>query len=193
MPAIVLVTPATENVIDLQEAKAHLNYGNDTEADAEIEQAIAEAQADAERECGRAFLSSTWLYVLDCFPRWCDPIRLPLGRTASVTSVKYYDVDGVLQTMDAATYHAALRGEPARIVLKANEVWPTLQTGRPEAVEVRYVAGWDAPDDVPADLKAAVKLILGHRWMSRGDDVKAKSIPDAAQRILTAYRAHEVA
>jgi uncharacterized phiE125 gp8 family phage protein len=193
MPAIVLVTPATENVIDLEEAKAHLNYGNDTDADDEIEQAIVGAQSYAETECGRAFLASTWLYVLDCFPKCGEPIRLPLGRTASVTSVKYYDTDGVLQTMDAGTYHAALRGEPARIVLKANEVWPALELGRPEAVEITYVAGWDTPDDVPGSLKDAVKLILGDRWQFRGDVAKAKSIPDAACRILTAYRAHEVA
>ncbi len=193
MPATVLVTPATQYVIDLEEAKAHLNYGNDTDANAEIERAIAGAQADAERECGRAFLSSTWLYVLDCFPKWCEPIRLPLGRTESVTSVKYYDVDGVQQTLSTSVYHTALRGEPARIVLKANEAWPAIQTNRPEAIEIRYVAGWDTPADVPADIKDAVKLILGDRWIYRGDDAKAKSIPDAAHRILNAYRAHEVA
>jgi uncharacterized phiE125 gp8 family phage protein len=191
--ALVLDTAPTRLLLTLEEAKSHLSIAEGCPCDSgEIERRIAEATADAERECGRQFVSATWLMAIDKFPGCGEPIRLPLGKTSAVASVKYYDVDGVQQTLSTDVYFAALVGEPARIVLRSGEAWPAIQYGRPEAVEIEYTVGWSTPEAVPADLKAAVKLILGERWANRGDGKEDRSIPAGARRILTAWRAHEV-
>jgi uncharacterized phiE125 gp8 family phage protein len=190
----VIAPPAQQPLLTLEEARAQLGLqpGCDCD-DADLMRRVEEAVADAETYCGRAFLERTAQLYLDEFP-WCgDPIRLPLGKVSAVESVRYYDTDGDLQTLSASKYFTALIGTPARIVCRPESVWPTAQIGRPEAVIVEYTVGWPTPADVPADLIGAVKLILGDRWFHRGDDAKQKEIPDAANRILVAWRAHEVA
>ncbi len=191
--ALVIDTAPTRLLLTLEEAKSHLSIAEGCPCDSlDIERRIAEATADAERECGRQFVSATWLMYLDDFPRDGEPIRLPLGKTSAVSSVKYYDADGVQQTLPTSVYFAAIQGEPARLSLKLGQVWPQVHYGRPEAVEIEYVVGWATPEAVPADIKAAVKLILGERWANRGDGKEDRSIPAGARRILTAWRAHEV-
>ena len=186
-------TAAAEKCISLAEAKAHLSFEEDVDYDeADITRRIDEAQADAERECGRVFVESTCALVLDDFPRDGEPIRLPFGVCGAVEGITYYDADGANQTVDPSTYHVALAGEPARIVAKSGQTWPVTEEGRPESVEVQYLAGWGSPEFVPPDLKAAVKLILGDRWSNRGEDPDSTAIPPAAKRILLANRAHEV-
>lgn len=188
----IIVNAATEKVISVAEAKAHLSFEEDVDYDEEdIERRIAEAQADAERECGRVFLESECLFVLDDFPRDGQPIRLPFGKCESIDAINYYDAEGTEQLLDEDNYYRATRSEPARVLPVTT--WPATRAGRPENVTVEYRAGWEAASDVPADIKAAVKLILGDRWSNRGDDARAKTIPDAARRILDGYRAHEVA
>jgi uncharacterized phiE125 gp8 family phage protein len=201
---LTLVTAPTDPLLTSEQAKAHLSILGELDADleADLAQRVKDATADAERECGRVFLSSVWKLTLDRFPCSSDHfgyavIRLPLGRATAVGSIKYYDADGTLTTLSSDDYFTALNGEPARIVPKPAVSWPTLQDGRPEAVEIEFTAGWATPGDVPADLVGAVKLIMADRYFNRGDDAKAASqarpIPAAASRILVANRAHEVA
>jgi hypothetical protein len=122
-------------------------------------------------------------------------IRLPIGPVQAVNSVKYYDGGGVQRTLVANTdYYAAVRGEPGRVVPCYGKTWPVVQLGRPEAVEVEFVAGYGGASAVPADLKRAVKVVLADHWRNRGDDPKvgvsgeARAFPDAARRIIANHR-----
>jgi uncharacterized phiE125 gp8 family phage protein len=202
-----LVTRSVLEAVTLAEAKAHL-YIDVQDHDAELANKITEACAVAERECGRQFCEATWRMVLDDFPanRWPNSdcgdyktadaeIELPLSPLRSVSSVKYYSAAGVLTTISASEYWVATGGEPGRIVPKAG-FWPSVESGRPEAVEIEFVAGWPSPAAVPADLKGAIKLILADLWENRGDTI-ATGVPSAdrqihptALRVLNSYRAH---
>jgi uncharacterized phiE125 gp8 family phage protein len=108
------------------------------------------ARASAEFLTGRAILPQTWERTLDEFP----VASIPLGRppVLSVTSVKYYDTDGVQQTVDPANYLLDERTEPGYVVPVDGYEWPSTQD-RVNAVVVRFQCGYPTAADVREDLK----------------------------------------
>lgn len=166
--------PASEPVT-LVEAKLHLRIDHTFE-DAYITQLIQEAREFAEGLTGRRFITQTLLFKMDYFSDWeiVLPEAVPL---ASVTSVKYYDTDGVLQTLSTDAYRVNLSRhsiEPAY-----GYSWPSVYT-ESESVEIRYVVG-SAASSVPAHVKRGMLLLIGHWYTNREADV---SIPLAAYSIF---------
>ena len=174
-----LITPPASEPVSLTEAKARLKV-TVSDMDDDITALISAARAAAENEVGRAFVTQTWSLYLDGFPAG-RVITLPRPPLASVTWVKYYDADGVQQTLSSTTYYVATGQDPGRIVLKQSQAWPTVEAGRPEAVEVRYVAGVAAAS-VPKELCDAIMLILSDRFENPAGGTDA--IPAAARRLL---------
>jgi uncharacterized phiE125 gp8 family phage protein len=178
--------------VTLAEAKAHL-FINGSDADADITAKIEEARQDAEDECnGRAFITQTWTLTLDRFPWVTDPIYLPIPPCLLVEAVRFIDLDGVLKSLSPGLWVASPQSEPARITPKPGTTWPATDLLRPESVQVQFKAGYgDLGVNVPAPLRAAIKLILGDKWRNRGDEAKG-AIPEGARRILTNYRAPDM-
>lgn len=156
-----LITPPTAEPLYLAEARQHLREP-DVSDDPYILALIAAARQLAEHETGRQLMSATYDLHLDDWPT-SDNIRLPRPPVTAVTHVKYYDEDGVLQTLSTAGYHVDTVSEPARIVLVDGESWPTLQT-RPNAVVVRFVAGYADAFNVPAETATTVPASI-RQWM----------------------------
>lgn len=181
--------PAAEPVT-AAEAKARLRI-TVTAEDTDIGTLITQARELAEAECGRAFINTTFTLKLDDFPRCADKsIRLPRPPLSSVTWVKYYDADGVLQTVSASDYHVATVGEPGRVLPVDGETWPAVDYGRPEAVEVKFVAGYGAAgSSVPAAAKAAILVIMA---ALRDDPTGSAGVPPAARRLLNTLEYGEV-
>jgi len=66
-------------------------------------------------------MPQTWRRVTDHFPS-CGWLCLPLPPLQSVASIKYYDTDGVQQTLDAAVYQVSTAGDQAgRIVFDRDQ------------------------------------------------------------------------
>jgi uncharacterized phiE125 gp8 family phage protein len=175
-----VTTPPAVEPITLAQAKARLRITIDDEDDDTAAQ-LFEARAAAEQECGRAFVTQTLTLYLESFPRGRAAIPLPRPPLQSVTWVKYYDGDGVQQTLSGALYHVATGGEPGRIAPVGSAYWPAVQYGRPEAVEIRYVAGYGLAADVPNEAKAAILMILSER---RDNPAGGLAIPPGARRCL---------
>ena len=126
---------------------------------------IQSARRYVETLLGKALITQTIEAVYDCWD-----IVLPLANAQSITSVKYYDVDGVLQTLNSARYIADLKGLPNRITRHPDYSWPQLQVNRSSAIEVVYVAGFgDTRDDVPAELKIPIYKVLTEFYEKRED------------------------
>lgn len=174
-----LVTAPASEPVSLTEAKARLKVTT-TDFDADITAMIGAARAAAENETGVALVTQTWSLYLDAFPAR-RVITIPRPPLASVTWIKYYDADGVQQTLSSSTYYVAVGVDPGRVVLKQSQTWPTIEQGRPEAIEVRFVAGVAAAS-VPKEVSDAILLIVAHRFENPGGDDKA--IPAAARRLL---------
>lgn len=165
MRLTVITAPATEPIM-LDEAKLHCRVDLDND-DALIERLIAAAREDVEIKKKRALITQTLELRLDDWPcmRLDRVIDIPRPPLQSVTSVKYLDEDGDERTLDADTYTVST-GTPGRVVLNETESWPTLGS-YPDAVRVRFVAGYGDADDVRSQTKAWILLRVAHLYKFR--------------------------
>lgn len=168
-----LVTPPTGEPLDLREAKRALRRFDDDEDD-EIRDLVKAARAYVEGY-GVQLLTATYDLWLPYFRTTIDIPKPPLQ---SISSVSYYDLNGVLQTVGPTVWqaHASSGSFPrrGRVTLADNQVWP-VTAGRLDAVRIRFVAGYGDRTAVPADLKQAMRLLIGH-WYRHGSAVVSGTI-----------------
>jgi uncharacterized phiE125 gp8 family phage protein len=170
MPLKLIEAPEAEPVT-LAEAKAFVRVEQDAE-DALFGTLIAAAREHVEQATGRQLVAATWELTLRCFP----PdylVRLPRSPLIEVVSVKYRDRAGALITLtDEVDYLTDAAAEPGTV--EPVKSWPA--TGDfPDAVQVRFTAGYPSdgaspPDhaaNVPARAKVAVKALLAHWYENR--------------------------
>lgn len=162
-----LITAPEEEPLTLVEAKAHLRVVSSAD-DLLIGALIAAAREAAEEKTRRALMLQTWELALPAFPGCADlyAIRLPKAPLSAITSVKYVDADGTLTTMAAEDYQLDNHAVPAQLVPAYGTVWPDTRE-QPNAVLVRYVAGYAESSDVPAQIKAWMLLRIGMLYENR--------------------------
>lgn len=188
-----LITPPASEPITLPEAKAHLNVNFDNDND-KIEAMIKAARSAAEQFTGRAFIDQTWELALDEFPD--SEIQIPMPPLIEVVSISYDDSAGDEQVVGVGDYSIDDYSQPGWVVpLTAG--WPT-PIDAINSVRVRFRAGYlntDSPpvENVPFDIKAAIKLTLGTLYAHRETIVVGQTpflLPWAAEQLLRPYRVH---
>ena len=161
-----IVTQPVTEPLSVAEAKSHLRV-DITDDDTLIGEYISSARQFAEGMTRRAFVEQTWDFTLDRFPM--GAIRLPIQPVTSVSYVQYVDTAGATQIFtygtspDTAKYDVFTDGPRTAIVPKYNMVWPDTRD-HPNVVTVRFVAGYST---FPADLKQALRLLVGHQYENR--------------------------
>ncbi len=181
-----ITAPATEPVT-LAEAKAHLRVTT-VDDDTLITALIVAARQTAENMTDRALITQTWEKSLDVFP---EAIELPKPRIQSITSVKYIDTAGVEQTLAGTEYLLDAASEPGWVTPAYDKAWPETRAV-PNAVKVRYVAGYGATAaDVPQIIRHAILLIIGELYERRENAIVGVVIgvvPFSAMALLSPYR-----
>lgn len=177
----VLVTAPTSDPVSLETTKAHLRVET-MEDDALIASQITRATQYVEGRQRRQLMQATYRYCLDWFP---NMIEVPLSPLSSVTSLKYYDTDGVLQTLVEDTdFEVDTDAEPGRIVPWYGEVWPSTRQ-RTKAVQLTYVAGYASAATVPEPTKQAILLLVGH-WYENRESVLVGTISKEIEHAVSA-------
>lgn len=126
-----------------------------------IESATASVETDARRLLGRRTLAARW----ERFPCGRHGLRIPRWPLQSVDRVSYYATDGTLTDLTGTLVNE--EEEPAYLLPAVSSSWPTIQCGRPWAVEVEFTAGYGLADDVPRELREVVLMLVAHRWAVR--------------------------
>lgn len=188
MESFALKTAPASEPLTLSEAKLHLRVSHAAE-DALITALITAARMAAESYTNRQLLPATWYYRLDAFP---DDKTIMINRcpATAVASVKYFDADNADQTLNAAKYITDFASEPFRVVLKPTETWPTTYE-RPGAVVIEFTAGYANAAAVPAPIKAAMLLAIGHLYEHREAVVQGVSVnemPMGVTALLDPYK-----
>lgn len=179
---LTLITQPVSFPVTLAEAKAHCRV-EDAAEDATLVGLVAAATDYVEQYTGKAIVSQTWRLTLDKFS---DSILLPKNPIQSVSSVKYYDAIGDIQTLSTEYYTADTASDPAWIVLNADQTWPDTFDGV-NAVRIEFVAGYTT---VPPPIKHAI-LMLVAQWYDHRAAVSDKAmvaVPHAVEALLTNYR-----
>lgn len=142
-------TAYTDNIADASLGAAAPSAN--TTADPMLRMLIAGARKVAEDRTGRALITQTWEQVLDVFP--ANELELGMLPIQSITSVKYYDTDGVLQTVDVADYVLDTDTIPGWVLPASGVSWPS-SYDMAQAVIVRFVAGYGSTGaSVPNEIR----------------------------------------
>ena len=151
-----VVTAATSDPVTVAEARDYCLITG-TGDGSKLAALISSATEFVQRSIAQQLIAATLLETWDWFPRVLTLERRPLQ---SVSWVKYYDADGTLTTVSSADYYVDTYARPPRIAPLSGTPWPSVQTGRPAAVQVQYVAGYASADATPASIKLAIKALV---------------------------------
>lgn len=171
--------------VTVAEAKAHLRIDHNDD-DSLIETIIqaAAGQIDGPYGAGLILSPQDWELSLDGFP---SLIELPLWPVTAIKVIEYTDADGDLQILDPSVYVFDLSSNPARIARDYNKQWPIVRRVLSN-VRIEFTAGFDT---VPADLKQALLLLIGHWYENRDAAIIgtiAADTPFAFNAIIDRYR-----
>lgn len=167
-----------------------------TTADPELLSWLTAARQHVETFTHRALITQTWDLSLDGFPE-SDWLCLPMAPLVSVTSVTYVDANGVTQTWSASLYTVDAptgpHARPGRLAPAFGQCFPVTRD-QPNAVTVRFVAGYGAASSVPGPIKSAMKLLIGHWWLNREAGVNPTRgsgdiLPFGVDSLLWPYKA----
>lgn len=150
-----------------------------------VDRHIRTARQLMEKRTGRAYATQTRDLVIDHFPRTSLEIQLPGSPIQSVTHLKYYDADGVEQTILAADFasHDIIvntEGLPGSIYAKCG--WPCTD-GRPGGVSVRYVCGY-GDGECPGEIIQCIHFLVSH-WFDNRNPVLIGSISKNLEFTIT--------
>ena len=183
--AIKVITAPTAEPISIEEAKSHLRVVG-TDDDAYITALIVGARCRAEHLTGRALMPQTLELALDGFG---DVIDLPRPPLVSVTSVKYLDESGVLQTMVEVDYLLDSHSEPARLKPAYGATWPATRR-QMNAVLIRYQAVYENAEAVPQEVKDWMLIRIATAYEVRESVIVGASVAEVpyVDRLLDAAR-----
>lgn len=192
-----LITPPPFEPVTLEELRKHSVVEFDDD-DQYLMDLLRTCREKVEDDTGRALVSQTWEVVYTCFPAL---INLPRPPLLAVESIKYYDTDGIEQTLAPATYQVSSHGIAARIAPAPATSWPGTQTDRLNAVTIRFQAGYvdltstsppTTPNPVgsaPYPLKQAIMVLAAHLYLFRevGAPIAITSVPMSYAALLEKY------
>lgn len=175
MLAPVRTAAPTVMPVTVDEAKMHLRIAERDgagavlphEDDALVQSLIATATDHLDGWSGilgRALINQTWRQDFAGFGK-C--LRLPLAPVAAdgVQSVKYFDGDNIERSLVPAAYRLFVDAAGPYVAATVGQSWPST-VSRPDAVSVTFIAG-SAARDVPAAIKVAILLHVGHLYENR--------------------------
>lgn len=184
---LTLVSAPASTPVSLAEMKAHCRiHADDTTYDTELQIYLDAAVSHLDGKDGilqQCIVTQTWDLTLDAFS---DNIEIPLAPLQSVSSVKYYDAAGDLQTLSSDYYTVDTSSLTQWVVRNSSYTYPTLLEGV-NTVIIRFVAGYAT---VPDALKQAILLLGGH-WFAHREAVSGAAmmdVPKAVDCLVAPYK-----
>jgi uncharacterized phiE125 gp8 family phage protein len=147
-------------VVTWEEAKAQLSLSSD-DRQTEIEAMIAAATQALDGPAGwlgRCLMQQTLELRLDEFP--AGEILLPYPPVAEIEAIVYVDTNGAEQEAALNSYRLLGAGSRWRLAPVYGAAWPSARAEN-EAVRIRYRAGYESAEDVPAPIRQAIILMTG--------------------------------
>lgn len=188
--SIVLTSPPAQEPVSLADAKAHLRV-DVTDDDTLITRLITGARSELERGLGRAFITQSYTYYLDAWPRGFA-LPLPVAPVQTIDQVRIYALDDTFAVLPAASYLLDGLGSPPRMIRRGTLPW--LAPVRPgNGIAIDFTAGHGTqPTDVPAALRIAILILVGHwyehRQLAQPGGPPDTGLPEMVRDLIGPYR-----
>lgn len=165
MPSSVVSPPATEPV-SVDDVKLHARVVSTAE-DTLIGTLRITIRQQCELYLRRSLITQTRLLVLEDLDAETE---IPYGPIQSITSVKYKDADGNLQTWASSNYTLFKTNTvESKLIAKSSATWPTTTSeSDPERWQITYVAGYgDDAADVPEAIRTGITIGVSYLFDRR--------------------------
>lgn len=185
---LTLLTPPVGEPIGVELAKRHLRVDIDDDDDY-IEELISMVRDYVETRAGVSFLQQTWIQNSDGFPYPMEPMDLLRWPVQTITSVKFRDAAGNLNTMLANQYILNGATRPPRLAPAYGQYWPMMALQSLDNVKVEMVTGFATAGDVPPRLRQILYMTLAH-WYEHRMSVEMNErapvlVPEGTEEILS--------
>lgn len=172
MTYIERITPPTLKPIStalLKEALRIDTTAEDNVLDIYLDSAIAAC----ENKLQTAIMSSTFRLRARGF---YQHMSLQKKWVTEISSVRYYDQYGDLQTLASGTYEVQTFRVPNVLYFEDDSVLPTTLFDTEFPVIIEFKAGFEAATGVPANIRNAVMIEAGDRYEHRQDNVVGTTV-----------------
>jgi len=177
-----LITPAAALPVTVQELKDNIGIFH-PEKDAILALYLQSAVDYAQRFTGLQLMPAVWELQMSTYYEF---IKLSKSPFIGIVSVKYYDADNVLQTLVSETDYIVTSAYSGIIQFKTDFVL----YDRPDALQIRFNAGYADAATVPPLIKSAIILMAGKIYDNPVDSVE--NLPKASTNLLRQYRQWQI-
>lgn len=134
--------------------------------------------------------SYTWIYLQSTsytayLDDWESETIIKMHPVTAISSIKYYDANGTLQTMSAGTdYYVSLNGAYARINFENTY---TLRDQPYDNIEIAFTCGYASHFEIPDDLVDALLMLVSDMFENRqsfSQGVREVDVPMGIKAIL---------
>ncbi|PCJ18008.1 MAG: hypothetical protein COB02_11810 [Candidatus Cloacimonadota bacterium] len=181
MTARKVIIASISDPVSINEIKLHLRIDDSTE-DSYLVDLIKAATEKIEDFLQRSLITKTVEVYFSGFQNYME---LPLPTLQVVNSIKYYDCDGVLQTLDPSNYVVNDLEDPSYIYKASSGSYPSTKDVH-NAVIINFDCGYGDESKVPLRIKQAIMLVVGYLYQNREDH--AGKIPVQAENLVFDYR-----
>ena len=171
-------TPPAVEPVTVAEAKAHLRV-DISDDDTYIGTLITAAREWCEQYLDRTLVNTQWVMRFDSFPYEIELPRPPIASSGTTTAVSltYTLGDDSTATLSTATYRVDRNSTPGVVRQLRAGSWPG-NLDDYNAVSVTWWAGYgSAGSSVPATIRHAILLLVGHWYESRQAAVATGAVP----------------
>lgn len=135
---------------------------------------------------GRAIVTQTWVQSF-CAPY--GAVRLIMPTVQEITEIAYYDADNANQTEALSDYLLTGADDRKWVAPVNGKSWPSTYS-RPDAIRVKYTAGYGGASAVPESVKQAIRLLVCQWYWNREavGDGKAMPLPYGFDALISAER-----
>jgi uncharacterized phiE125 gp8 family phage protein len=182
MYPILVDGPAVEPVT-LGEMKDYLRLDGEHQDDLVLG-LVKAARLMVEAASRRILVEQRWRVMLDCWPEG-GTVLLPLSPLIAVESIEVFDHAGAATAIASEAIVADALSDPPRVT-----VTPVPQPGRVRngiAIMLRTGFG-SAPEDVPASLRLAIKILVARWFENRGDVAGEQTLPPEALALIAPFQ-----
>ena len=174
--------PAVEPV-SLADMKAYLRVDDDAE-DELVAGLIKAARLMVEATARRVLITQSWRLML---PEWpaSRSLALPLSPVIAIDKVEMFDAAGLATQLAADAYALDPTLDPPRLMLR--QALPSAASSSGLAVAFRAGFG-PVPEDVPATLRLALKIIVARWFENRGDVAGEQTLPREALALIAPFQ-----
>ena len=174
-----IIIPATSEPVTLEMARKQCKVDATGSPPTHEDDDIIELFISAAREWCEAYLGLTVAptvveITLDAFPD--EELPLESGPVLGITSIYYFDEDGIEQLLDSSVYRLDTTDPIAVLRLNTDQEWPATDDTT-DAVRVRYTIGYSAAGESPQDyplpksIQVAILLLIAHLYENRSNTV----------------------